>query len=417
MTYHPKSDFLHVMIERGFMADCTDLQGLDEAMIAGVVPAYIGYDATAKSLHVGHLLNIMMLRWLQKTGHKPITLMGGGTTKVGDPSGRDTERSLITPTEIDANIAGLKGVFAQLLTFGEGPTDALMLDNAEWLDGLKYLDFLRDIGRHFSINRMLSFESVKSRLDREQSLSFLEFNYMILQAYDFLELHRRYGCRLQMGGSDQWGNIVNGIDLTRRVLDDEVFGLTSPLLTTSDGRKMGKSAGGAVWLNADMLSPYEFWQFWRNTTDADVGRFLKLYTELPVQDCERLGTLGGSEINSAKIRLANEVTTLVHGREAAEAAEATAREVFEKGGVGEDLPTLALSADEVGDGISVVQLIVRSGLAKTGKQAKRLIADHGARIDDEPLTDPGLMLDAARIATTVKLSAGRKRHALVTLAG
>ena len=417
MTYHPKSDFLHVMIERGFMADCTDLQGLDEAMIAGVVPAYIGYDATAKSLHVGHLLNIMMLRWLQKTGHKPITLMGGGTTKVGDPSGRDTERSLITPTEIDANIAGLKGVFAQLLTFGEGPTDALMLDNAEWLDGLKYLDFLRDIGRHFSINRMLSFESVKSRLDREQSLSFLEFNYMILQAYDFLELHRRYGCRLQMGGSDQWGNIVNGIDLTRRVLDDEVFGLTSPLLTTSDGRKMGKSAGGAVWLNADMLSPYEFWQFWRNTTDADVGRFLKLYTELPVQDCERLGTLGGSEINSAKIRLANEVTTLVHGREAAEAAEATAREVFEKGGVGEDLPTLALSADEVGDGISVVQLIVRSGLAKTGKEAKRLIADHGARIDDEPLTDPGLMLDAARIATTVKLSAGRKRHALVTLAG
>jgi len=417
MTYHPKSDFLHVMIERGFMADCTDLQGLDEAMIAGVVPAYIGYDATAKSLHVGHLLNIMMLRWLQKTGHKPITLMGGGTTKVGDPSGRDTERSLITPAEIDANIAGLKGVFAQLLTFGEGPTDALMLDNAEWLDGLKYLDFLRDIGRHFSINRMLSFESVKSRLDREQSLSFLEFNYMILQAYDFLELHRRYGCRLQMGGSDQWGNIVNGIDLTRRVLDDEVFGLTSPLLTTSDGRKMGKSAGGAVWLNADMLSPYEFWQFWRNTTDADVGRFLKLYTELPVQDCERLGTLGGSEINSAKIRLANEVTTLLHGREAAEAAEATAREVFEKGGVGEDLPTLALSADEVGDGISVVQLIVRSGLAKTGKEAKRLIADHGARIDDEPLTDPGLMLDAARIATTVKLSAGRKRHALVTLAG
>ena len=433
MTYHPKSDFLHVMIERGFMADCTDLQGLDEAMIAGVVPAYIGYDATAKSLHVGHLLNIMMLRWLQKTGHKPITLMGGGTTKVGDPSGRDTERSLITPTEIDANIAGLKGVFAQLLTFGEGPTDALMLDNAEWLDGLKYLDFLRDIGRHFSINRMLSFESVKSRLDREQSLSFLEFNYMILQAYDFLELHRRYGCRLQMGGSDQWGNIVNGIDLTRRVLDDEVFGLTSPLLTTSDGRKMGKSVGGAVWLNADMLSPYEFWQFWRNTTDADVGRFLKLYTELPVQDCERLGTLGGSEINSAKIRLANEVTTLLHGREAAEAAEATAREVFEKGGVvsavgraagtstvtgvGLGLPTLSLTKDEVADGISVVQLIVRTGLAKTGKEAKRLIADHGARIDDEPLTDPGLMLDAARIATTVKLSAGRKRHALVTLAG
>ena len=417
MTYHPKSEFLDVMIRRGFMADCTDLQGLDEALIAGVVPAYIGYDATAKSLHVGHLLNIMMLRWLQKTGHKPITLMGGGTTKVGDPSGRDTERSLMTPAQIDENIAGLKGVFARLLAYGDGPTDALMLNNAEWLDDLRYLDFLRDIGRHFSINRMLSFESVKSRLDREQSLSFLEFNYMILQAYDFMELNRRYGCLLQMGGSDQWGNIVNGIDLTRRVLDREIYGLTSPLLTTSDGRKMGKSAGGAVWLNPDMLSPYEFWQFWRNTTDADVGRFLKLYTELPVEECDRLGALEGAEINEAKIRLANEVTGLLHGAEAAAAAEATAREVFEKGGVGDDLPTLALTAEEVGDGISIVQLIVRSGLAASGKEAKRLIADQGARIDDAPLTDPGLMLDAARLATPVKLSAGKKRHALVTLAG
>jgi tyrosyl-tRNA synthetase len=415
MTYHPKSEFLDVMIRRGFMADCTDLQGLDEALVAGVVPAYIGYDATAQSLHVGHLLNIMMLRWLQKTGHKPITLMGGGTTKVGDPSGRDSERSLMTPAQIDANIEGLKGVFARLLTYGDGPSDALMLNNAEWLDDLRYLDFLRDIGRHFSINRMLSFDSVKSRLDREQSLSFLEFNYMILQAYDFMELNRRYGCLLQMGGSDQWGNIVNGIDLTRRVLDREIYGLTSPLLTTSDGRKMGKSAGGAVWLNPDMLSPYEFWQFWRNTTDADVGRFLKLYTELPVEECERLGALEGSEINAAKIRLANEVTGLLHGPEAAAAAEATARAVFEKGGVGEDLPTLALTAAEVGAGISVVQLIVRAGLAATGKEAKRLIADNGARIDDAPLSDPGLVLDAARLATPVKLSAGRKRHALVTL--
>jgi tyrosyl-tRNA synthetase len=405
------------MIRRGFMADCTDLQGLDEALIAGVVPAYIGYDATAKSLHVGHLLNIMMLRWLQKTGHKPITLMGGGTTKVGDPSGRDTERSLMTPAQIDENIEGLKGVFAKLLTYGDGPTDALMLNNAEWLDDLRYLDFLRDIGRHFSINRMLSFESVKSRLDREQSLSFLEFNYMILQAYDFMELNRRYGCLLQMGGSDQWGNIVNGIDLTRRVLDREIYGLTSPLLTTSDGRKMGKSAGGAMWLNPDMLSPYEFWQFWRNTTDADVGRFLKLYTELPVEECDRLGALQGAEVNEAKIRLANEVTGLLHGPEAAAAAEATAREVFEKGGVGDDLPTLALTAEEVGDGISVVQLIVRSGLAGSGKEAKRLIADNGARIDDAPLTDPGMVLSAARLATPVKLSAGRKRHALVTLSG
>jgi tyrosyl-tRNA synthetase len=323
----------------------------------------------------------------------------------------------MTPAQIDENIASLKGVFAKLLTYGDGPTDALMLNNAEWLDDLRYLDFLRDIGRHFSINRMLSFESVKSRLDREQSLSFLEFNYMILQAYDFMELNRRYGCLLQMGGSDQWGNIVNGIDLTRRVLDREIFGLTSPLLTTSDGRKMGKSAGGAMWLNADMLSPYEFWQFWRNTTDADVGRFLKLYTELPVEECDRLGALQGSEINAAKIRLANEVTTLLHGAEAAAAAEATAREVFEKGGVGDDLPTLALTAAEVGDGISIVQLIVRAGLATSGKEAKRLIADNGARIDDAPLTDPGLMLDAARLATPVKLSAGRKRHALVTLAG
>ncbi|WP_422074306.1 tyrosine--tRNA ligase [Tranquillimonas rosea] len=417
MTYHPKSDFLDVMMSRGFLADCTDYQGLDEALAAGVVPAYIGYDATAQSLHVGHLLNIMMLRWLQKTGHKPITLMGGGTTKVGDPSFRSDERPLLTPDAIAENIAGMKGVFAKYLAYGDGPTDALMLDNAEWLDGLNYLEFLRDIGRHFSVNRMLSFESVKSRLDREQSLSFLEFNYMILQAYDFLELNRRYGCLLQMGGSDQWGNIVNGIDLTRRVLDHEIFGLTSPLLTTSDGRKMGKSAGGAIWLNADMLSPYEFWQFWRNTTDADVGRFARLYTELPVEECDRLGALGGSEINAAKVILANAVTTLCHGADAAATAEATAREVFEKGGAGDDLPTLALSADEVGEGISIVQLIVRSGLARTGKEAKRLIADNGARLDDAPLTDPGLMLDAAALAEPKKLSAGKKRHALVTLAG
>jgi tyrosyl-tRNA synthetase len=416
MTYHPKSDFVAVMIERGFLADCTDYQGLDEQLLKGAQPGYIGFDATAKSLHVGSLIQIMMLRWLQKTGHKPITLMGGGTTKVGDPSFRADERPLLSPADIDANIAGIKNVFSAYLTYGDGPTDAMMINNAEWLDDLNYLDFLRDIGRHFSINRMLSFESVKSRLDREQSLSFLEFNYMILQAYDFMELHRRYGCILQMGGSDQWGNIVNGIDLTRRVIDGEVYGLTSPLLTTSDGRKMGKSQSGAVWLNADMLSPYEFWQFWRNTTDADVGRFLKLYSELPVADCERLGALAGSEINEAKIRLANEVTTLLHGAEAAAAAEATAREVFEKGGVGDDLPTLTLSAADVGDGISIVQLIVRSGLAGSGKEAKRLIAENGARLDDAPLTDAGLMLDVKALASPVKLSAGRKRHALVQLA-
>ena len=417
MTYHPKSDFMRVMIERGFLADCTDYQGLDEALIKGVVPAYIGFDATAKSLHVGSLIQIMMLRWLQKTGHKPITLMGGGTTKVGDPSFRADERPLLTPRQIDDNIAGIKQVFAQYVTYGDGPSDALMLNNDEWLAELNYLDFLRDIGRHFSVNRMLSFESVKSRLDREQSLSFLEFNYMILQAYDFLELNRRYGCQLQMGGSDQWGNIVNGIDLTRRVLDHEIYGLTSPLLTTSDGKKMGKTADGAVWLNAEMRSPYEFWQFWRNTTDADVGRFLKLYTELPIEECDRLGALEGSEINEAKIVLANEVTTLLHGAEAAAAAEATARDVFEKGGTGEDLPTLSLSAAEIGEGISIVQIITRSGLAKSGKEAKRLISDNGARLNDAPLTDAGLMITAGDLAEPIKLSAGKKRHALVTLAG
>ena len=415
MTYHPKSDFISVMIERGYLADCTDYQGLDEALSRGVVPAYIGYDATAASLHVGHLLNVMMLRWLQKTGHKPITLMGGGTTKVGDPSFRSDERPLLGPDQIASNIAGMQKVFARYLSYGEGPTDALMLDNAEWLDNLNYLEFLRDIGRHFSVNRMLSFESVKSRIDREQSLSFLEFNYMILQAYDFLELNRRYGCVLQMGGSDQWGNIVNGIDLTRRVLDHEIYGLTSPLLTTSDGRKMGKSAGGAVWLNEEMLSPYEFWQFWRNTTDADVGRFLKLYTELPVAECERLGALSGSEINEAKIVLADEVTALLHGRDAAETAKATAREVFEMGGVGDDLPTLTLTEAEVAEGISVVQLIVRAGLAASGKEAKRLISDNGARLDDAPLTDAGLMIDRAALTAPIKLSAGKKRHALVRL--
>ena len=417
VTYQPKSEFLRTIIARGFLADCTDLQGLDEKLTEGPVTCYIGYDATAKSLHVGHLLNIMLLRWWQKTGNRPITLMGGGTTKVGDPSFRADERPLLTAAEIDANIAGMQAVFDRYLDYGTGPKDAVMLNNADWLDGLNYLDFLRDIGRHFSVNRMLSFESVKSRLDREQSLSFLEFNYMILQAYDFLELNRREGCLLQMGGSDQWGNIVNGIDLTRRVLESEIFGLTTPLLTTSDGRKMGKSQGGAIWLNGDMLSPYEFWQFWRNTTDADVGRFLKLYTELPVAECDRLGALEGSEINEAKIVLANEVTTLLHGAEAAAAAEATAREVFEKGGTGEDLPTLELTPEELGDGISVVQLITRTGLAKSGKEAKRLIADNGARLNDAPLSDAGLMIGAADLAEPIKLSAGKKRHALVVLAG
>ena len=415
MNYHPKSDFMRVMFERGFVADCTDYQALDEAFKKGVVPGYIGFDATAKSLHVGGLIQIMMLRWLQKCGGKPIVLMGGGTTKIGDPSFRADERPLLTDAQINANIEGIKRAFSPYVTFGDGPTDAVMVNNAEWLDALNYIGFLRDIGRHFSVNRMLSFESVKSRLDREQSLSFLEFNYMILQAYDFLELNRRYGCLLQMGGSDQWGNIVNGIDLTRRVSDTTIYGLTSPLLTTSDGRKMGKSASGAIWLRGDMLSPYEFWQFWRNTTDADVGRFLKLYTEIPVAECDRLGALGGSEINAAKVILANAVTAMLHGQEAAEAAEATAREVFEKGGIGEDLPTLTLSAAEVVEGISIAQLFVRAGLAKSGKEARRLIAEGGARMNDEPVIDAGHLLGAGELADPVKLTAGRKRHALVVL--
>jgi len=415
MTYHPKSEFMAVMMQRGFLADCTDYQGLDEALSAGGTSAYIGFDATAKSLHVGSLIQIMMLRWLQKTGHKPITLMGGGTTKVGDPSFRADERPLLTDMQIDDNINGIKRVFENYISYDNTPTGALMLNNSEWLNDLNYLEFLRDIGRHFSVNRMLSFESVKSRIDREQSLSFLEFNYMILQAYDFLELNRRYGCLFQMGGSDQWGNIINGIDLTRRVLNHETYGLTSQLLTTSDGKKMGKSMNGAIWLNAEMVSPYEFWQFWRNTTDTDTGRFLKLYTELPIEECDRLGALLGSDINTAKIILANEVTTLLHGNAAAEAAEATARAVFEKGGVGNDLPTLTLTTTDVGNGISIVQLLVKSGLANTGKEAKRLIAEDGAKLNDSPLKDAGLMLQISDFDRPVKLSKGKKRHTLVQI--
>jgi len=412
MTYHPKSEFLHEMQTRGFIADCTDFQGLDEIFSTQIVPAYIGFDATAKSLHVGSLIQIMIFRWLQKTGHKPLVLMGGGTTKVGDPSFRADERPLLTTEQINSNIEGIRRVFSSYITFGDGPTDAQMVNNAEWLDDLNYLAFLRDIGRHFSVNRMLAFESVKSRLDREQSLSFLEFNYMILQAYDFMELNRRYGCRLQLGGSDQWGNIVNGIDLTRRVLEGEVFGLTTPLLTTSDGKKMGKSASGAVWLNPEMRSPYEFWQFWRNTTDADVGRFLKLYTELPIEECDRLGALEGAEVNEAKIKLANAVTTLAHGETAARAAEKTAREVFEKGGIGDDLTTITLTDAEIGEGLSSAALFVRAGLAASGKEAKRLIASGGARIDDKELSKVE-MLTLDDISQGLKLTAGKKRHALI----
>jgi tyrosyl-tRNA synthetase len=403
------------MIERGFVAECTDYEGLDNSILNGNIAAYIGFDATAQSLHVGSLIQIMMLRWLQKTGGQPITLMGGGTTKVGDPSFRADERPLLSETQIEGNISGIKKVFSAYLDYGEKPNDALMINNDEWLSNLNYLEFLRDIGRHFSVNRMLSFESVKSRLDREQSLSFLEFNYMILQAYDFYELNKRYNCKLQMGGSDQLGNIINGMELTRRISDERVFGLTSPLLTTSDGKKMGKSQDGAIWLNANMLSPYEFWQFWRNTTDADVARFLKLYTELPLDECSRLEKLEGSEVNDAKIILANEVTALLHGRDAALTAAQTSSEVFEKGGIGEDLPTISFRENEISDGVPIVQAFVKAGLAKSGKEAKRLIAENGARLDDKLVTNTNLVLTTKMLTKPVKLSAGKKRHALVTL--
>ncbi|WP_373352687.1 tyrosine--tRNA ligase [Pseudoroseicyclus sp. CXY001] len=415
MGFHPKSEFLSEIIARGFLADCTALEELDTRLYQGRVTGYIGFDLTATSLHIGNLVQIMLLRWMQKTGHRPITLMGGGTTKVGDPSGKDEMRKILSVEQINANADGIRRVFANYITYGEGETDSPLVNNAEWLDKLGYIDFLRDIGKHFTVNRLLAFESVKSRLDREQALSFIEFNYMLLQSYDYLELHRRYGCALQMGGSDQWGNIVSGADLIRRVEGAEAFGLTTPLVTRSDGKKMGKSADGAVWLNDDMMSPYEFWQWWRNVADADVGKFLKMFTELPVDECERLGAVGGSEINESKVRLANEVTTLLHGAAAAAAAEATAREVFERGGTGEELPTLVLSAGEVADGISIVQLFVRAGLAGSGKEAKRLIADGGARLADAPVTDAGLMLGAADLGAPVKLSAGKKRHALVQL--
>lgn len=415
MTYHPKSEFITEVMQRGFMADCTNLQELDALMYRETITGYIGYDLTASSLHIGNCVQIMLLRLLQKTGHRPITLMGGGTTKVGDPSGKDEMRKILSVDQINANADTIRNVFSNYITYGDGPQEAFIVNNAEWLDKLGYVDFLRDIGKHFTINRLLAFESVKSRLDREQPLSFIEFNYMLLQAYDFLELNRRHDCVLQMGGSDQWGNIVSGADLIRRVDAKDAFGLTTPLVTRSDGKKMGKSVDGAVWLNEDMMSSYQFWQWWRNVDDADVGKFMKMFTDLPIDECDRLGALAGSEINEAKIILANEVTTLLHGADAATTAAATAKEVFEKGGGGGDLPTLTLQAGDVADGISIVQLIVKAGLAGSGKEAKRLIAENGAKLNDEPLTNAGLMIDADALSAPIKLSAGKKRHAMVTL--
>ena len=401
------------MITRGFLQDCTDLQGLDEKLLEGCMTAYIGFDATADSLHIGSLIQIMMLRWLQRTGHKPLPLMGGGTTKIGDPSGKDESRQLITTEIINNNINGIQKVFEKYLSFGETSTDAKIINNAEWLDKLNYIEFLRDIGKHFTINRMISMESVKLRLDREQPLTFLEFNYMLLQAYDFMELNNRYDVSLQMGGSDQWGNIVNGIDLTRRLNKKSVFGLTTPLLTKADGSKMGKSANGAIWLNSDKLSPYEFWQYWRNTLDADVGKFLKLFSELPVSECDRLGSLEGQEINEAKIILANEVTKLCHGEEAAISSNKTAHKVFTEDGSDDNLPTLEISKLEIIDGISFTQALVRTGLVSSGKEAKRIIAGGGAKLNDQVINDAGYMLDATELHKTPKISASKKKHALI----
>jgi len=410
-----RSDFLRAIIDRGYLHQCTDLEGLDARAADGTITAYIGYDCTASSLHVGNLVSIMMLRWLQKTGHKPIVLMGGGTTKVGDPSGKDESRQLLTEEAIAANMAGIKRVFAQFLTFGDGPTDAIMVNNDDWLSGLQYIPFLRDYGRHFSVNRMLSFDSVKLRLDREQPLSFLEFNYMILQAYDYLELARRHDCLLQMGGSDQWGNIVNGVELGRRIDQRTLFGLTTPLITTASGAKMGKTAEGAIWLNQDRVSPYDYWQYWRNTEDADVGRFLRLFTELPEDEIVRLEALQGVEINEAKKCLAQEATTLCHGTEAAAAAADTARATFEEGGLGQDLPTIEVPRGELTEGIAAYDLLRRAGLTASNGEARRLIKGGGARLNDAVIADETrpVALDDLNEQGLIKLSAGKKRHALV----
>ena len=401
-----QSDLLRLLDERGYIHQLTDAEGLDALASKEIIPGYIGFDPTAPSLHVGSLVQIMLLRRLQQAGHKPIVLMGGGTGKIGDPSFKDEARKLMTDEVIAGNVASIKRVFERFLTFGDGPTDAIMLDNAEWLDKLEYIPFLRDIGQHFSVNRMLSFDSVKLRLDREQSLSFLEFNYMILQGYDFLELSRRAGCRLQMGGSDQWGNIVNGVELARRVDGTQVFGVTTPLLTTADGAKMGKTEKGAVWLNADMLSPYDYWQFWRNTQDADVGVLLRRFTDLPMDEVRRLEGLQGSEINEAKKVLADEATRMAHGETAAREAAETARRTFEEGAAGEALPTL-----QVQGSIGIVDALVGLGLVASKKEARRLIEQGGARIGDEKVEDERLVID---VSEAVRLSAGRKKHGLLT---
>jgi len=410
-----KSEFVKTLVSRGFLHQCTDLDALDARAADGTITAYVGYDATADSLHIGHLVSIMMLHWFQKCGHRPIVLMGGGTTKVGDPSGKDETRKLLTNEQIDENIASIRKAFVNFLDFGDGASDALMVNNTEWLDKLEYIPFLRDVGRHFTINRMLTFDSVKMRLDREQPLTFLEFNYMILQAYDFVELARRHDCVLQMGGSDQWGNIVNGIDLGRRIAERELYGLTTPLITTASGAKMGKTADGAVWLSADRFSPYDYWQFWRNTEDADVGRFLKLFTDLPLDEITRLEALEGAEINEAKKILANAATRMLHGADAADDAEKTAEQTFEAGTTAEGLPTTEVPRAELEGGIALFALLARAGLAGSNSEARRLIKGGGARVNDIAVQEETVEVDASAINDdgVVKLSAGKKRHALI----
>ncbi len=411
----PASEFLRGVVDRGYMHQCTDFEGLDAAAAANDVVGYIGFDATADSLHVGSLVQIMLLRTLQRAGLKPIVLMGGGTTKVGDPSGKDEQRQLMDDDAIAANIASIRRIFEQFLVFGDGPSDAMLVNNNQWLNGLKYIDFLREYGRHFSVNRMLTFDSVKLRLEREQPLSFLEFNYMILQAYDFLELSRRHGCRLQMGGSDQWGNIVAGVELTRRVNGTGLFGLTSPLLATASGAKMGKTAEGAVWLNAERRSPYDYWQYWRNTEDEDVGRFLRLFTELPLEEVARLEELKGAEINDAKVVLANEATALCHGREAAANAEQTARRTFTDGTYGTELPRIEVDRSRLEGGMLAYELLREAGLAKSNSEGRRLIKGGGARVNDAPVPDENATVSVSDVNTDgmIKLSAGKKRHALI----
>ena len=407
-----KSDFLNILSARGFIHQISDPERLDAAAVAGKISGYIGFDATAASLHAGSLVQIMMLRWMQKTGHRPIALMGGGTTKIGDPSFKDEARKLLTVEQIGANLAGIRQVFRRFLDFGDGATDARMVNNADWLDHLNYIDFLRDYGVHFTINRMLSFDSVKLRLDREQPLTFLEFNYMILQAYDFLELSRREGCVLQMGGSDQWGNIINGIELGRRCDQRQLYALTTPLLTTSSGAKMGKTMSGAVWLNADMLSPYDYWQYWRNSEDADVGRFLKLYTEMPLDEIARLAALGGTEVNEAKKVLATAATAMLHGREAAEQAAETARRTFEEGQSAEGLPTLSL---DLAKGVGVLAANVAAGFASSNGEARRAIQGGAIRVNDQQVTDDKLVLTAEMLNSdgVIKMSMGKKKHVLI----